>query len=121
MGILIVDDEQDIRDTLAEFLADAGYEVQTAADGAAAMKALTDAEVPCVVVLDLAMPVLSGNEVITRMQQSARLAAVPIIITTSDPSRAPRGLPIMKKPIDLRELLAAVEARCPDGRRKHDA
>src|SRR5690606_14196741 len=92
MPVLIVDDEKDIRETLEEFLVDEGFEVRTAADGGEALGLLTDSELPCVVILDLMMPVLSGNDVIDRMQQSQRLAPVRVIITTSDPSRAPSGV-----------------------------
>lgn len=112
MGILIVDDEQDMRESLEEFFADEGYEVRTAEDGAVAMELLDGPELPCIVILDLMMPVLDGNEVIDRMRQSERLATVPIIVTTSDPSRAPRGIPLMKKPMDLRRLLSAVQQHC---------
>lgn len=112
MPILIVDDEKDIRETLEEFFADEGFEVRTAADGAEALDLLADSELPCVVIIDLMMPVLSGNDVIDQMQQSQRLAPVPIIVTTSDPSRAPPGIPVMKKPMNLQGLLSAVEQHC---------
>lgn len=111
MAVLIVDDEPDIRETLEEFLTDEGFAVRGAADGAQALQILSD-ELPCVVVLDLIMPVLDGNELIERMQEDSRLTRVPIIITTSDPSRAPRGIPVMKKPVDLVGLLEAVERHC---------
>jgi DNA-binding response OmpR family regulator len=112
--VLIVDDEPDIRDTLQEFLADAGFAVTTAANGAIAMDQLTE-ERPCLVILDLIMPVLDGNEVIERMRESEELAEVPIVITTSDPARAPAGIPVMKKPMNLNRLLTVVRAHCdPD-------
>lgn len=109
--VLIVDDEPDVRDTLEEFLADAGFTVRTAADGAAAMACLEE-ELPFLVILDLLMPVLSGNEVIERMRESDRLGKVPILITTSDPSRAPSGIPLLKKPLDLGRLLTLVRQHC---------
>ena len=111
MAVLIVDDEADIRETLEEFLSDEGFAVLSAANGAQALHILTD-EQPCLVLLDLMMPVLSGNEVIEHMQNDERLASVPIIITTSDPSRAPPGIPIMKKPLSLVGLLDAVQRHC---------
>ena len=109
--VLIVDDEPDIRDTLQEFLADAGFAVTTAADGAIAMDQLTE-ERPCLVILDLIMPVLDGNELIERMRESEELADVPIVITTSDPARAPSGIPVMKKPMNLNRLLTVVRQHC---------
>ena len=112
MAVLIVDDETDIRETLEDFLSDEGFAVRSAADGAAALRLLGEPELPCVVILDLIMPVKDGNEVLEEMKKSERLARVPVIITTSDPSRAPRGIPLMRKPVSLQSLLAAVEAFC---------
>lgn len=112
MAILIVDDEAGIRETLEEFLTDAGFTVRSAADGAAALRMLEEPELPCAVILDLIMPVLGGNEVIEAMRKDERLRRVPVIITTSDPSRAPHGITLMRKPVSLPSLLAAVERWC---------
>lgn len=112
MSILIVDDDADIRDSLQDFFEDAGYAVATAADGAEALDRLGNDQPPCVVILDLMMPLVSGNQVYATMQEDPRLSKVPVIISTSDPSRAPRGVPIMKKPIDLGRLLSAVREHC---------
>jgi len=111
MSVLLVDDEPDILDTLEDFLGDAGYPTCRAANGALAMDCM-EQELPCLVILDLRMPVLDGNEVLDQMRRSERLAHVPVLITTSDPSRAPRGIPLLKKPMDLSELLAAVREHC---------
>jgi len=114
MKVLIVDDERDIRDSLEEFFRDEGFDVATAANGDEALKQLekTGEALPCAVLLDLFMPVLSGVEVYGRMQQDARLRGVPVIISTSDPSRAPSGVLIMKKPIDLNRLLTVIKQTC---------
>jgi CheY-like chemotaxis protein len=112
MSVLIVDDDDDIRDTLKELCEDEGYDVTTAANGAEAMNALASAILPCVVILDLIMPLMTGNEVFASMQRDPRLAQVPVIVSTSDPSRAPSGVLIMKKPIDLERLLGAIRRYC---------
>jgi CheY-like chemotaxis protein len=108
MKVLVVDDEVDIREPLQEFFQEAGLEVVTAADGVAAMQVLNDGQLPDVVVLDLLMPRMTGNDVYAAMQADPRLARVPVIVSTSDPSRAPSGVLIMKKPVNLERLLAAV-------------
>lgn len=115
MTVLIVDDDDDIRDTLKELCEDEGYEVATAANGAEALAVLAGAVAPCVVVLDLIMPVMTGNELFATMQRDPRLARVPVIVSTSDPSRAPVGVPVMKKPIDVERLLAAIRQHCGPG------
>ena len=115
MAVLIVDDDDDIRDTLKELCEDEGYDVVTAANGADAMRVLSGPILPCVVILDLIMPLTTGNEVFALMQQDPRLAGVPVIVSTSDPSRAPSGVLIMKKPIDLDRLLGVIRRYCRPG------
>lgn len=110
--ILIVDDEPGIRESLEEFFQDEGFDVATAKNGAEALALLAGAELPNVVVLDLLMPKVDGNQVYAHMQQDPRLAGVPVIVSTSDPARAPSGVLLMKKPINLERLLAAVRQHC---------
>ena len=112
--VLIVDDEREIRESLEELFQDEGYSVVTAANGAEALQRLRDGEPPCVMILDLLLPVMSGAELYRIMQQDPRLSGVPVIVISSDPSRAPGGLPIMKKPMNLERLLRTVLERCPD-------
>jgi CheY-like chemotaxis protein len=110
--LLIVDDERDIRESLQEYFEDEGIRAEIAANGAEALERLMRDPLPCVVILDLIMPIVNGNEVYDRMQKDPRLAKVPVIISTSDPSRAPSGVLIMKKPIDLDLLLTTVRQYC---------
>src|SRR5438128_11201618 len=109
---MMVGDEIVIRESLKERFEEEGYEVTTAANGAEALNQLeTDGPV-CAMVLDLIMPVVGGAEVYSRMQLDPRFSQIPVIISTSDPTRAPSGVPIMKKPIDLTRLLGTVEKHC---------
>lgn len=112
MRILIVDDEPGIRESLAELLEEEGYAVAMAKDGGEAISFLESGTPPCMVLLDLIMPVMDGNEVYARMQADARLHKVPVVITTSDPSRAPSGTVVMKKPINVSRLLSVLETHC---------
>jgi CheY-like chemotaxis protein len=112
MKVMIVDDERDIRESLQEFFEDEGFTVSTAANGAIALELLEREPLPCVIILDLMMPVLGGNEVYARMQNDPRLSRVPVLVSTSDPSKAPSGVLIMRKPIDLDRLLGAVRSHC---------
>jgi two-component system, sensor histidine kinase and response regulator len=110
-AILVVDDEEDVRESLREVLEDEGYEVSVAADGQRGLAGMRRVR-PCAVILDIIMPVMSGTEMYAAMQGDPELANIPVIISTSDPTRAPSGVLIMKKPVDLPRLLAAVEALC---------
>jgi CheY-like chemotaxis protein len=112
MNVLVVDDEADMRDSLQELLEDAGFTVATAANGAEALEILNGEALPSVMILDLIMPVLSGNELYDQMQKDPRLSKIPVVISTSDPSRAPSGVLIMKKPVELRRLLGTVRRYC---------
>jgi two-component system, sensor histidine kinase and response regulator len=109
--ILIVDDETDFLASLAEVFQDEGYTVETAVNGRDALHKM-NACAPSLVILDLLMPVMGGVEVLAAMQADPALAQVPVIISTSDPSRAPSGTFIMKKPIQLSRMLDAVSAMC---------
>lgn len=111
--MLLVDDEQIIRDTVAEALAADGLRVITAADGREALQRFRD-EQPDLVLLDLMLPVLSGMEVCRILR---RESAVPIIMLTARDSEVDKvvGLEVgaddyVTKPFSLRELQARVRA-----------
>jgi CheY-like chemotaxis protein len=107
--ILIVDDEPAICDTLRDILEDEGFDVEVACDGVDALEALGRMSVlPRVLILDLLMPRMDGNELLTNLRADPVLAGLPVVVSTSDPSRAPNGVLIMKKPVDLELLLSTV-------------
>jgi AraC-like DNA-binding protein len=81
--VLVVDDDPEERKS-EEVLAAAalpGIRIRSAADGAAALQLMGE-EVPCLVLLDLAMPVMGGSEVLDRMRADPRLRKVPVIVLT---------------------------------------
>jgi CheY-like chemotaxis protein len=108
--VLVVDDEPDIRDSLRDALGDEGYTVMVASNGHEALELLPRLPRPCVVILDIIMPIMSGTELYGAMQSDPHLADIPVVVSTSDPSRAPSGVLIMKKPINLDRLLTTVAA-----------
>jgi two-component system response regulator (stage 0 sporulation protein F) len=108
--VLVVDDERNIRETLEDALRDEGYEVAVASNGREALELLAHLPRPLAVVLDMLMPIMSGREVYQAMQQDPRLNDVPVLISTSDPARAPSGVLTMKKPINLTNLLTTVRS-----------
>ena len=77
--VLIIDDEERIRNILKAILAEEGYEVQTAKDGIEGLR-LSQALIPEVVIVDLQMPKMDGIETIVRIRESVP-DAVPIILT----------------------------------------
>jgi CheY-like chemotaxis protein len=106
--VLIVDDETDVRESLRDALADEGYTILLASNGREALQLLQTIERPCVVILDIIMPLMSGTEVYVAIQRDPGLANLPVLVSTSDPSRAPSQVPVLKKPINFDKLLTTV-------------
>jgi CheY-like chemotaxis protein len=113
--ILVVDDDDDIRDAMMSALEDEGYVVRGASNGRDALVQLPRLEHPCLVLLDLMMPIMSGAELAACMQQDARLAAIPIVIVsawTRGAERVETAQAQLTKPVDLKRLLDTVDRFC---------
>src|SRR5947207_2146998 len=80
--ILVVDDQESIREVLETALRDAGADVLTAGDGASAVR-VAQSERPELILLDLAMPGMSGWQVLEALHGSAATAGIPVILQTS--------------------------------------
>jgi two-component system, sensor histidine kinase and response regulator len=106
--VLVVDDEPGIRESLRDLLEDEGYAVELAANGREALELLPRLPRPFGIILDLIMPVMNGVEVYQAIRADPALADVPIVVSTSDPSRAPTDALVMRKPIDLNRLLSTI-------------
>ena len=109
--VLIVEDEEGAREMMRELVEMAGCSAILAANGAEAMRVLSTTR-PCLIILDLLMPVMSGEEVLEAMSQQPALASIPVVISTSAPSRAPQGVPVLPKPIDIQTLWDWMRRTC---------
>ena len=87
--VLVAEDEADIRELLRLALTGAGYEVETAPDGAAAWE-LAVARPPALVVTDLRMPAMNGLVLIRALRDAPALRRVPVILFTAFVSSDPR-------------------------------
>jgi two-component system response regulator CpxR len=112
--ILIVDDDRDLADMLAEFIGNEGFQVVAAADGAAAMNTLAGSTVD-LVILDVMLPGSSGFEVLREIRQSK--PRLPVLMLTARGETIDRilGLELgaddyLAKPFDPRELAARIRA-----------
>jgi len=107
--ILVVDDNDALRENLAEALELEGYEVAVAADGPKALARLGEDPSFGVVLLDLMMPGMDGRETLRRIREDPRLGAVRVVLTTGHVGpRARSGLhadAYLTKPFGVRELL----------------
>lgn len=106
--VLVVDDDPDLRDALADALEAYGYEVVLASDGQDALEKLAAGPLPAVVLLDVMMPRLGGEAVVNRMRADPALARLPVIAITA--GRPPAlGVPVLQKPIVMDRLVAELE------------
>jgi CheY-like chemotaxis protein len=107
--IVVVDDEETICETLKDVFEEEGYAVEVANNGVDALALLRAMKPkPGMVILDLLMPRMDGNAVYAAMKADPTLVDIPVVISTSDPSHAPSGVLIMRKPVDLDLLLDTV-------------
>lgn len=111
--VLVVDDETAITNIVSSYLEKAGYEPVCAHDGRAALE-LFDRHAPVLVILDLMLPGLSGEQVCAALRKKSR---VPVIMLTAKTAEgdALQGLGLgaddyVRKPFSPRELMARVEA-----------
>jgi len=112
-SVLVVEDEVDSREALRELLELEGYKVRTAVNGREALDTLIAAgDEICIVLLDLFMPVMDGWQVIDELRASGRLASTPVVIITSAAHRAPPGIPVFQKPLDLEKVMNQVSLLC---------
>ena len=111
--VLVVDDEDDVRDAIADVLLLDGHKVVAVENGEQAVGALAVA-VPRAVVTDLSMPIRDGASLIARLRGNQRTRKIPICVVSADSTTAPVGTVSLRKPFELSELRDAVR-RALDG------
>jgi CheY-like chemotaxis protein len=116
--VLIVEDDADLREMMAQLVMLEGFEVEAVANGKEALDYLKRGGKPDLILLDLMMPVMDGWEFRRRQREDPQLASVPVIVLSAlDPSRAADvdGLEFLKKPLDFDRLVRLVRQYCHDG------
>jgi CheY-like chemotaxis protein len=113
LPLMIVDDDDDLRDTLADVMTAQGYEVAAFGDARAALAALEDGMTPFVILLDLMMPGMSGWEFRAAQLENPRLALIPVVVVTAaghlnDDAGTLSSLEVLHKPFTLEVLLPVV-------------
>jgi PAS domain S-box-containing protein len=109
--VLLVDDDDDVREILQMGLTAAGYEVRGAANGREALDAISH-ERPDLVLLDMMMPVMSGPEFLEEVGHDPALRDLPILVVTAWPAEAAslegtKG--VLSKPVDLGHLVRTID------------
>ena len=109
--VLIVDDEEEARESLRDVVELVGCSALLAGSGQEALALLAERR-PCLMVVDLMMPGMTGVQLLEAMRLEPTLRTVPVVISTSAPERAPRGVPLLAKPIDIDALCGMMRRLC---------
>jgi DNA-binding response OmpR family regulator len=112
--ILVVDDEEEIRTLLENFLTGQGYGVILASDGNVALE-LAETENPQIIILDIKLPGLNGIEVCRRLKEKEKTKSIPVIVITGFGDNKIVALDagaddFVNKPFDLAELSIRVKS-----------
>jgi len=116
--ILLIEDDDDVADAMSVLLEGQGYAVVRVVDGEAALRALREGLAPCLIVLDLFMPGMSGVE-FRRVQRAEKaIAGIPVIVVSGVANMvkevAAMGVArCFTKPVDFQALLGVVNEFCP--------
>jgi CheY-like chemotaxis protein len=113
--ILVVEDDRDLREILADALELEGYQAVCCEHGEAALRHLDTGARPCVILLDLMMPVMDGWTFRERILEDASLASIPVVVMTAagpDSTKTIRSDAILHKPLDMAAVVDALHEHC---------
>jgi CheY-like chemotaxis protein len=111
-AVLVVEDEQDIREVVVEILEAEGFQVYSAENGQEAMAVLRTMPQPALILADMMMPVMDGPALIAALRDHDLFASLPVVIVSAMDDAGPEGYRRVKKPIDLQDLLRIVGEFC---------
>jgi len=115
--ILVVDDDADIRDTIVEVLEEAGHTAEAAANGDEALQKLRGSEPPCLILLDLMMPVMDGRTFREEQLKDPALSPIPVVVLSAfrdgaDTAKQMNAAGHLPKPVSLDQLIELVGTFC---------
>jgi CheY-like chemotaxis protein len=108
--VLIVDDDQFVRESLSSLLTAEGYAILEAENGLNALQVLNSApHFPSVILLDLSMPVMDGNRFLERRDEDPVLRQIPVIVVSGNAEKPLDGVTAyLLKPVRLENLIGAI-------------
>lgn len=118
-NILVVEDNDDVREMMAVTLELEGHAVCTAVNGRDALDKLHIGEKPCVILLDLMMPVMNGWEFRSELERDPELRDVPVVVVSAiggELAARTHAAAYLPKPVDMEQLLDVVCDFCQRGR-----
>jgi two-component system, chemotaxis family, chemotaxis protein CheY len=111
-AVMIVDDDDAIREALEDVLRDEGYEVVGVSDGQQALDYLHAEKRPQAILVDLWMPVMDGWKFIEALLDDPRFSRIPLVVLTAARGQRARDLrvaEVLTKPVQLQQVLGALE------------
>jgi CheY-like chemotaxis protein len=116
--VLVVDDDAAIRESVVEILGDEGYDVREASNGQEALRRLRgEPAPPCLILLDLMMPIMDGFQFRSEQLADRALSDVPVVVMSADGNVSRKAASLsaagaLRKPLHLSELLQVVAEHC---------
>jgi len=111
--VLLVEDEEELREMMTDALERQGYTVVAASDGIEALEAASRIPSICLVLLDLLMPGMNGWDFFDTFRKQGEFANIPVVVHSSTASSAPAGVTrVLTKPLELDRLLSVVHEFC---------
>jgi CheY-like chemotaxis protein len=122
-SVLVVEDNVDIRETIVQVLEVEGYPVSSAANGAEAVELLKTMPKPCLILLDLMMPIMDGWQFLEKQKEDTVFASLPVVLISALPAKAAlanakaveKAVGFIMKPVSLITLLDVVQQYCGPG------
>ena len=112
--VLIVDDDSNSREALAQVLQTQGYQAYQAENGQQALDLLKEVPPsPGLILLDLDMPVMDGNEFLSHLPHLSGAKPPVIVITGQDPRDVPGASAVLRKPVSLSQLFGLIQGLMP--------
>ena len=118
--VLVVEDDLEIRESLAELLRLDGYGVTTAGNGYQALSVLKEMEtLPALIILDILMPEMDGLEFLRKRQGEARLKSIPTVVLTCNETNEASAMKLgansfLQKPVEAEHLLQSARKLCQE-------
>src|SRR5262249_7560742 len=113
--VLVVDDDAATRQMLRYLVTSTGCSAVTAANGREVLEYLGRAALPCLILLDLMMPVMDGCGLDQKLAADSRFSLIPVVVITAFPERATgleRHLKIIQKPLEISEVINLIKSYC---------
>ena len=110
--VLLVEDDPDIRGTVKDLLQAEGYEVFEAENGRRGLQMLETVARPCLILLDMMMPVLDGNGFMDLLRSDEALVSIPVVVVSAGNGSARGTQGFIRKPFDLDHLVHVVKQYC---------